>query len=270
MESYEVINLPSVTTLSILRNRIPSDQVPSRQILVFADPVFEGDDPRIETNRNEMAGSIVTGRHSELSSVKHGFRRAVELPRLPGTRREASVIAEVAGEENTEIALDFAASRSHAINAQLSDYRIIHFATHSVFEDEHPELSAVILSLYDRDGNSQDGFLRLEDIYNLNLSADLVVLSSCDTASGKYIKGEGVVSLTRGFIHAGALGVLATLWRVDDDATIEFMKQFYEGILERHEAPSASVREAQIALRKHKRWESPYYWAGFIVEGDWR
>jgi CHAT domain-containing protein len=135
-------------------------------------------------------------------------------------------------------------------------YRFIHFATHSVFDDEHPESSGVVLSLFDQNGSPEDGYLRLKDIYNLKLSADLVVLSPCNTALGRDIKGEGIEGITRGFMYAGASRVAATLWSVDDEATSEFMKWFYIGILQKHLSPSASLREAQMEIRKLRRWNS--------------
>src|SRR5206468_10666089 len=110
-------------------------------------------------------------------------------------------------------------------------YRIIHFATHGVLNTKHPELSGLVLSLVDRRGMPQDGFLRLHEIYNLNLPADLVVLSACQTALGKEIRGEGLVGLTRGFMYAGAPRVVASVWKGDDGATAEWRRRFYQGML---------------------------------------
>ena len=123
-------------------------------------------------------------------------------------------------------ALDFRASRATAMNPDLSHYRIIHFATHGLVNSEHPELSGLVLSLVDKDGKPQNGFLQLQDIYNLNLPADLVVLSACETALGKEISGEGLIGLTRGFMYAGASRVVASLWKVSDVATAKLMAEF--------------------------------------------
>jgi CHAT domain-containing protein len=168
-----------------------------------------------------------------------------------------------------EVLLGFDASRDAAIGPGIGKYRFVHFATHSVVDDEHPESSGVILSLFKKDGSPEDGYLRLRDIYSLKLAADVVVLSACDTALGENIKGEGIVGLTRGFMYAGAPRVVATLWRVDDEVTSFFMKQFYKGILQEHESPVASLRAAQLELRKQARWRSPYYWGAFVIEGEW-
>jgi CHAT domain-containing protein len=128
-----------------------------------------------------------------------------------------------------------------------------------------------VLSLVNEKGQPQDGFLRLHEVYNLKLPADLVVLSACETALGKEIKGEGLVSLTRGFMYAGAQRVVATLWLVDDTATAQLMKNFYQGMLgEKKLRPSAALREAQIAMWKTKYSNAPYYWAAFTLQGEWR
>ena len=112
-------------------------------------------------------------------------------------------------------------------------YRVIHFATHGIVDNDHPELSGIILSAFNEKGEPQDGFLRLHDIYNLTLPVDLVVLSACSTAVGKEVVGEGLIGLVRGFMYAGSRRVLASLWKVDDEATGELMTRFYRGMFEK-------------------------------------
>jgi CHAT domain-containing protein len=146
----------------------------------------------------------------------------------------------------------------------------VHFATHSLLDNEHPELSGIVLSLVDRSGRPQNGFLRLYDIYNLRLGSDLVVLSACQTALGGEIKGEGLIGLTRGFLYAGAPRVVASLWEVDDRTTAEVMKRFYQHMLSGPERPAAALRAAQVALWKTRGWEAPYYWGAFTLQGEWR
>ena len=146
----------------------------------------------------------------------------------------------------------------------------MHFATHSLLNNQRPELSGVVLSLVDRSGNPQNGFLRLYDIYNLRLGSDLVVLSACQTALGGEIKGEGLIGLTRAFLYAGAPRIAASLWGIDDRTTAELMKRFYEGILIRGERPVAALRAAQVAMWRTKGWDAPYYWAAFTLQGEWR
>ena len=112
--------------------------------------------------------------------------------------------------------------------------------------------------------------MQLNEIYNLNLSADLVVLSSCQTALGKEIKREGIVGLTRGFMYAGAARVVASLWKVDDEATRDFMKFFYEKMVREKIRPAAALRAAQVEMRKQRRWQSPYYWGAFVLQGEYK
>jgi len=133
-----------------------------------------------------------------------------------------------------------------------------------------PSCRGLLLSLVNKQGQSQDGFLRLHEVYNLELNADLVVLSACQTALGKEIKGEGLVGLTRGFMYAGAPRVVASLWKVDDKATAELMRRFYRAMLTDGLRPAAALRAAQVSMWKEKRWEAPYYWAGFVLQGEWR
>jgi CHAT domain-containing protein len=195
---------------------------------------------------------------------------AFHLARLPFSRREAAaIVGPVAPGMGLE-ALDFDASRRLAISGDLAHYRIVHFATHALIDSEHPELSGLVLSLVDEKGNPQDGFLDLHDIYNLDLDADLVVLSACETALGKEVDGEGMIGLTRGFMYAGAGDVVGTGWKVDDSATAQFMKTFYSAIENDGLSAAQALRRAQLALRKEKRWSFPFYWSGFMLEGDWR
>src|SRR5262249_8147106 len=142
--------------------------------------------------------------------------------------------------------------------------------SHGLLNSNHPELSGIVLSLVDRDGKPQDGFLRLHDVYNMNLRADLVILGACETGLGKDIKGEGLVGLTRGFMYAGTPRVMASLWKVDEDATVELIKRVYKKMEKEAQTPAAALREAQIEMWREKRWQQPYYWSGFILQGEWK
>jgi CHAT domain-containing protein len=147
---------------------------------------------------------------------------------------------------------------------------MVRFVTHGLLDSNHPELSGVVLSLVDEKGSPVDGFLRLHDIYNLNLPADLVVLSACETGLGKEVRGEGLIGLTRGFMYAGAPRVVVSLWSVNDRATAELMKRFYRAMLIDKLRPAAALRSAQMELRNDPRWSAPYYWAGFVLQGEWQ
>ena len=276
--NHEIINLPSASSLAALRRELAGRAPAPEIVAVIADPVFEEADERIKKNGDNVA---TPNSHYAASPAteREVFRSALEvgatdnqqrLQRLIFSRREADEIAGMAGAEGSLKALDFAANRATALGSNLSRYRIIHFATHSLLNSQHPELSGIVLSLVDEEGRPQDGFLRLHDIYNLKLSADLVVLSACKTGLGKEIKGEGLVGLTRGFLYAGAPRVVASLWKVDDRATAELMRLFYQRLLRDGLRPAAALRRAQIDMWKLPRWAAPYYWAGFTLQGEWK
>ena len=269
---HEITSLPSASVLASLRRQLDGRRMAPKAIAVFADPVFESTDARvnpIDSGKPRRTNGR-RGRQTSAMTTDADLLPS-RLPRLPFTRQEASAVFPLAPPDQRLLALDFAANRVTATNAELAQYRIIHFATHSLLNQEHPELSGIALSLVDERGRPQDGFLRLHDIYNLKLNADLVVLSACQTGLGKEVKGEGLVGLTRGFMYAGAPRVVATLWKVDDKATAELMKHFYQALLgEQRLRPAAALRAAQIALWRQKRWRDPAYWAAFALQGEWQ
>ena len=265
---HEIVSLPSASVLAVIRNESENRKPASKTVAVLADPVFSANDPRLTIGKTQSA-------HAEEPALSDAQRSAsesgvAELTRLHFTRQEADEIARLAGEKRNLKALDFAASRTMATNDKLGDYRIVHFATHGLINNHHPDLSGIVLSLVDEQGRPQNGFLRLYDIYNLKLNADLVVLSACQTALGKEIKGEGLVGLTRGFMYAGAPRVVASYWRIDDRATADIMKRFYSAMLKDGLRPAAALRAAQVSMLQDKRWQSPHYWAAFTVQGEWR
>ena len=151
---------------------------------------------------------------------------------------------------------------------QLTTYQIIHFATHGLLNSASPALSGLIMSLIDRQGDAQNGFLRLNDIFNLDLGAEIVVLSACQTALGKRVKGEGMIGLTRAFMYAGAGRVLVSLWSVDDAATAELMSRFYRSLISEGRSAAGALRQAQLEMRTETRWQAPYFWAAFAVQGE--
>jgi CHAT domain-containing protein len=167
-------------------------------------------------------------------------------------------------------ALDFAANRDTATGADIGRYRYVHFATHGFLNSVHPEFSGLVLSLFDERGTPREGFLQAHEVYDLKLSAELVVLSACQTGLGKEIKGEGLVGLTRGFMHAGAPRIVVSLWNVSDEATAELMARFYHKLIRDGIRPAQALREAQISLLREERWSAPYFWAAFTLQGEWR
>jgi CHAT domain-containing protein/tetratricopeptide (TPR) repeat protein len=269
--AFEVINQSSASTLAALRDETSRRVRAPKELAVLADPVFEEDDPRIK-DTDELRAAAPAAPSAELSRALDdvGLRgNGAGIPRLFGSQTEAEAIINTVPDGAVFKAVGFDASRSTVMNTGLGQYRIVHFATHGILDNKHPELSGIVLSLFDRDGKRQDGFLRLHDIYNLNLPVDLVVLSACNTGLGQDIKGEGLVGLTRGFIYAGSMSVVASLWKVDDRATSELMGHFYREMLSVGKSPAAALREAQLAVWKQKRWRSPYYWAAFTLQGEY-
>jgi CHAT domain-containing protein len=265
---HEIIMAPSASVLAVLRQETGARKAAGKALFVAADPVYSASDERV--GRQPVAAAA----HREPTSGgahRSGFERGTDgFERLRFSRAEAEQIAGLLPAAETVKAFDFDASRDAVLAADLGQFRILHFAAHSVLDDERPELSGIVLSLFDRAGRRQNGFLRLYDIYSLRLSADLVVLSACQTALGQEIKGEGLIGLTRGFFYAGAPRVLASLWEIDDRTTAVFMRPFYEAMIVRHERPAAALRSAQAAMWKSKGWDAPYYWAAFTMQGEWR
>jgi len=269
--THEVINLPSASVLGVLRSETKDRARPNKTIAVFADPVFGAQDPRIGgITKNQPLSNLTLDqagdvRRSAEESGLDGF------PRLRFSRQEADQIMRLVPRNNGLEAIDFAANKSAATSADLKQYRIVHFATHGLINSRHSDLSGIVLSLVDEQGKPQNGFLRLYDIYNMNLSADLVVLSACQTALGKDIKGEGLVGLTRAFMYAGASRVVASLWRTEDRATAVLMNRFYESLLAGNGmSPAAALRKAQLSMWQDKRWKEPRYWAAFTLQGEWK
>nr|HMS43862.1 CHAT domain-containing protein [Pyrinomonadaceae bacterium] len=228
---------------------------------IFADPIFEPNDVRLAKKSTEKS--------TQVGKILRDFNLGENLPRLLSSRIEARNISAFAGKNQSALNIDFDANRENATSETLSNYRILHFATHGFLDTSRPELSGLVLSLYDKNGKAQDGFLRLNQIYNLNLNSDLVVLSACQTALGKDVRGEGLIGLTRGFMYAGAKRIVASLWKVDDAATAEFMKRFYQNHLQKNLPPTAALRAAQIEMKQIPRFSSPYFWAGFTLQGEW-
>lgn len=267
---HEVVMLPSVSSLAALRHN-ETRRAPRQMLAVIADPVFARDDPRVRAAQTTAAATTTAapgaGAAAPFSAVI-GTRGT--LTRLPFSRIEAQAVAAQAPPASRLEATDFDASLELATSGRLADFRIVHLATHGIIDSERPELSGLALSLVDRQGRTRDGFLRLNTIYNMRLSADLVVLSACQTALGKEVAGEGLVGLTRGFMQAGARRVVASLWQVNDAATADLMRHFYSGLLQQHLPAAAALRRAQREMAADPRWSAPYYWAGFVLQGDWR
>jgi CHAT domain-containing protein len=264
---HEIVQLPSASIVPVLRAAAEGRAAPDRLLAVLADPVLAADDRRLAARANGTAPPRALPLDLARSAASTG---ATTFERLPFTRQEAVTIGALASGGPALVALDFDASRATALDPALARYRYVHFASHALLNAQHPELSGIVLSLVSPDGRPQDGFLRLHDIYNMRLGADLVVLSACQTALGRDVRGEGLVGLTRGFMYAGAPRVVASLWDVRDEQTADLMTRFYQSVLKDGLRPAAALRAAQLAMLKDPARRAPAYWAGFVLQGEWR
>jgi CHAT domain-containing protein/Tfp pilus assembly protein PilF len=256
----EVLTQPSASSISVLRQQTQGRSLAPKTLALLADPVYTASDPRV-IQRKAVPLPV------ELASTLRSLNRS-DIERLPHTRREAEAILALVPDRDRNAVFDFAADRNWSVSPQLSQYRILHFATHGFANPVNPELSGVVLSLVNTNGLSRPGFLRLNDIFNLNLPVELVVLSACQTGLGENINGEGLVGLTRGFMYAGARRLVVSLWNVDDAATADLMASMYRKILQENMTPAAALRAAQLEM--WKAGKTPNLWAAFTVRGEWK
>lgn len=262
----EIVYEPSASALKIFRMERKAERKPQKDLLVFADPVFSKSDDRIAGLDKASSGFVAT-----LLSPFRSVESLESMPRLPASREEAMSISDVVGANQTTVRAGFAANRDGVLNGGIEDYKILHFATHGLIDEKRPELSGILLSLFNEEGKQNDGgFIRLQDVYGLKVNSDLVVLSACDTGIGKEIKGEGVMSLNNAFLQAGAKSVVSSLWKVDDAATKDLMTEFYRGMAADNLTTAAALRQAQIKMFNSPRYRSPFYWASFTASGDGR
>lgn len=271
--NYEVVNLPSASTLAALREMPSGQRSQSATLAIIADPVFRADDPRVKTrSQSTPAAEDLFNENERAADAARsaGLKRAgIDLRRLTFSRQEAEGLIALLPARETFVALDFAASQATVHGSNISEYRLLHIATHGYLNPDRPEFSGLVLSLVDQFGEPQDGFLSLSEIYNLKLNSDLVVLSACQTGLGRQVRGEGLVGLTRGFMYAGSPRVVASLWAVGDRATAELMQRFYTAMLRRKLSPAAALRAAQLSMLREPQWSAPHQWAGFVFQGEW-
>lgn len=266
---HEVVSLPSASAFAVQRQNLANREPAPKTLAVIADPVFSPNDPRVT---KDAAVTVAQNSTRTLEHLPASYAKAGQLsiPRLPFTRWEADQILAVARDGSNLKAVDFRANRAIATGGELSKYRYVHFATHGYLDTTRAGLSAIVLSLFDEKGKPEDGFLRTHDVYNLKLPAELVVLSACETGLGKDVQGEGIEGLTRAFMYAGARRLVVSLWNVNDKATATLMQRLYAGMLRNNKTPAAALRAAQIEMLRSAQWQSPYYWAPFVMQGEWK
>jgi CHAT domain-containing protein/tetratricopeptide (TPR) repeat protein len=252
LANHEVVLAPSASAIAVLR-REQARRTPAPGALgLVADPVYGAEDPRLRSPAPPDPSQKI-------------------WPRLVQARKEAEFIESLLPPAAPRVALfGFAAERKAILDGALTDYRIVHFATHAEVDPEHPELSNLVLTLVDPEGRPLEGRLYAYEIRDLHLSADMVVLSACSTGVGRELRGEGPLALSRAFLEAGAARVVVSLWDVQDDATAELMRRFYQSHLAEGQSPARALRQAQLSMSQDSRWSDPYYWAGFVLQGEWQ
>lgn len=266
LENNEVVVLPSFSTLLAIRSAPNRTSSPGKLIAVIADPVFSPADERVQ-GEGVSPGIALAGTDKNTDYSQPATRYG--LTRLAHASEEADAISAVAPWGTTMVVKGFDADREAVMGSDVGQYQIVHFATHGYLDNEHPELSGIVLTMVDRNGVWKNGLMPLHDIYSLDLSAELTVLSACQTALGKDIKGEGLVGLTHSFMSAGSKSVVASLWKVDDRATAALMAEFHESTLRKGMPSAAALRSAKLKVMRDRRWSAPYYWAGFVFQGDY-
>ncbi|MGI9107211.1 MAG: CHAT domain-containing protein [Pyrinomonadaceae bacterium] len=272
VKTNEIVYAPSASVVGVLRRQARSSA--GKGLLVVADPVFDAGDARVKVaSQRPVSASDTVQRMalmSALADVTSLKAAGLKLSRLGGTRSEAEQIAQLARTSGSEadVWLDFDASEANLRERKLNDYRVLHFATHGLLDAQRPQFTGLALSLVG-DANA-DGLLRVEEVFNLRLGSPLVMLSACETGLGKEKRGEGVIGLTRAFIYAGAPTVGVSLWSVADKSTAELMPEFYRRLLAGQSGAPAAMRAAQNSMIAGKRYSAPFYWAPFVLVGDWR
>jgi CHAT domain-containing protein len=274
IDDHEVVELPSASILVAIRRDIKQSAA-SKTVAVLADPVFDKDDPRLHQGGKQESDTVQSQKFDDAYLNRalrtlNGEDSSSTVPRLPGSLQEAKAIMATIPLSEGMMAVGFEATRERVMSEDLKHYRIIHLATHGILDNERPEMSGLIFSLVDSNGNSRSGYLRLKDIYGLHMQADLVVLSACRTGLGQNVQGEGLIGLTGAFMYAGSKGVVASLWKVDDEATAELMKNFYASMLKDGLPPASALRAAKQAMRAKNQWHSPYFWAAFVLHGEYK
>ena len=286
VKTNEIVYAPSASVVAAIRQGATRDagRAPAAAaaagggMLVVADPVFDASDERLKGSsqgavraRDSVQRMALASALADVTDVKGGN---LKLVRLDGTRSEADEIAKLARANGgqADVWLDFDASEAKLQERKLDNYRVVHFATHGLLDAERPQFTGLALSLVGE--TTGDGFLRVEEVFNLRLGSPLVMLSACETGLGKERRGEGVIGLTRAFIYAGAPTVGVSLWSVADKSTSELMPEFYRRLLLAGQSGGggapAAMRASQISMIAGKRYSAPFYWAPFVLVGDWR
>ncbi len=250
IERFPVSYMPSVSVLASLARRAP-DHARKLDLLAYGDPVFSRAGVAPSASANLVRGIYESA--------------GMHFTPLPNTRREVEALGRMFPPERRTTHLGLDATEASVKRTNLRDYRLLHFATHAIVDDRKPARSGIVLSLVN--AGDEDGILRMNEVFNLEMNAELVVLSACQTGLGNLVRGEGMIGLTRAFLYAGARRVAVSLWDVDDLTAPEFMQSFYRR-LRQGEAPATALRSAKIEMLHSDSpvRANPYFWAPFVLE----
>ncbi|MBI3330438.1 MAG: CHAT domain-containing protein, partial [Nitrospinae bacterium] len=269
VKQFRVTYIPSASILVAQRkNRSSQRRKAQFPLVAFGDPIYR-------------PTAFFEGPDTQTGRMAHLRLRGMRLSRLEFSGEEVHRIARIWGIplNSPHINLRDRANVERARELDLSQYRILHFASHAVLGDEvrWGTQPALVLS-QDSGEENNDGLLQFADILDLKLNAELVVLSACDTALGKLREGEGIVGLTRAFLYAGTSAVVVSLWKVEDQSTSLLMERFYQR-LKQGESKAEALRQAKLevlqatidlkAIGRRQPLAAPFYWAPFILVGDW-
>lgn len=230
-------------------------------------PVFD-EDPGT-SKKTVMISSKTSSKTSSRDVIVDGKR----FPQLPGTEQEVRAIIDLFKSKGSEAVGYFhrEASEERFKSPEMKDYSIIHVATHSLKQKDNPKLSGLIFTqsvpVSPAPVRPEDGILYSGETYNLDLNAELIVLSSCESGIGKLVKGEGMIALNRGFLYSGVRNTIFSLWKVEDNTTSRLMIELYRNILEGKNF-SAALREAKLQLIRDPFTAFPKYWSSFILVGE--
>lgn len=278
VKSNEIIYAPSASVVGAIKQQRTKSA--GRAMLIIADPVFNSNDARAQkktaapANDAEVRGLGIQSALADVTgsapATPNAQMEGLPLARLNGTRIEADQISKLAKASGgqADVWLDLDANEDNLGTRDVSKYRVIHVATHGLLNAERPQFTGVVLSLV---GNkTHDGFVRTDEVFNLRLGSPLVMLSACETGLGKERRGEGVMGLTRAFMYAGAPTVGVSLWSVADKSTADLMTDFYKRLFSTEGITSSSaLRGAQLAMISGKKYSAPFFWAPFVLVGDW-
>src|SRR5690349_3618223 len=279
VKTNEIIYAPSASVVGAIKQQRTKNA--SKAMLIIADPVFNSNDARAQKKTAAPTGDAEArglGISSALTDVSGSTPPAptaqmegLPLARLNGTRTEADQISKLARASGgqADVWMDLDANEDNLDTRDVTKYRVIHVATHGLLDAERPQFTGVVLSLVGNKTN--DGFVRTDEVFNLRLGSPLVMLSACETGLGKEKRGEGVMGLTRAFMYAGAPTVGVSLWSVADKSTADLMTDFYKRLFSPAEGTTSSsaLRGAQLDMISGKRYSAPFYWAPFVLVGDW-